>query len=130
MNSSCNFVISLQITSSLSLKYSWNFSKFLRNFLGDENKIIEQSILLNISSSFFNADSFSDKKPKKINFSEKPLMEAVAVTEETPGIGIIGIFFETHSLISILPGSEITGVPASEIRDMILYFWRKSRMSA
>ena len=38
------------------------------------------------------------------------------VTEETPGIGIIGIFFETHSLISILPGSEITGVPASEIR--------------
>ena len=49
-------------------------------------------------------------------------MDAVAVTEETPGIGIIGIFFETHSLISILPGSEITGVPASEIRDMILYF--------
>ena len=49
-------------------------------------------------------------------------MDAVAVTEETPGIGIIGIFFETHSLISILPGSEITGVPASEIRDMMLYF--------
>ena len=49
-------------------------------------------------------------------------MEAVAVTEETPGIGIIVIFFKTHSLISILPGSEITGVPASEISDIMLYF--------
>ena len=49
-------------------------------------------------------------------------MDAAVVTEETPGIGIIGMFFETHSFKSILPGSEMTGVPASEIRDIMLYF--------
>ena len=82
--------------------------------------IIAQFILPNISSSLIIVDSFSDKKPKKINFSENPLIDADAVTEDAPGIGIIGILLSTHSLINIRPGSETAGVPASEIKDKIL----------
>ena len=41
-------------------------------------------------------------------------------TEEAPGIGIILISLFIHSLISTRPGSEILGVPASEIREIVL----------
>ena len=40
-------------------------------------------------------------------------------TADGPGIGMIFILFLTHSLIKTEPGSEIAGVPASEIRDII-----------
>ena len=47
-------------------------------------------------------------------------MLIVAITDDAPGTGIILILFFIHSLIKILPGSEIDGVPASEINDKIL----------
>ena len=39
-------------------------------------------------------------------------------TADGPGIGIILILFFIHSLIKTDPGSEIAGVPASEISDI------------
>ena len=39
-------------------------------------------------------------------------------TADGPGIGTILILFLTHSLTKTEPGSEIAGVPASEIRDI------------
>ena len=39
--------------------------------------------------------------------------------DEGPGIGTILILFAIHALTKIAPGSEILGVPASEIRDII-----------
>ena len=55
-----------------------------------------------------------------MNLSEKLLIDNEVITDEAPGIGIIGILFFMHSVTNILPGSEIAGVPASEISDTIL----------
>ena len=60
---------------------------------------------------------FLRKKTVKKNFSEKPLTETAEETAEGPGMGYISILFTTHSLINFDPGSEILGVPASEIKD-------------
>jgi len=43
------------------------------------------------------------------------------VIADGPGSGIILIFSFKHSLISIAPGSEILGVPASDIKEIILF---------
>ena len=42
------------------------------------------------------------------------------VTADGPGRGIILIFCLTHSLIKTAPGSDIPGVPASEIKETSL----------
>ena len=39
-------------------------------------------------------------------------------TADGPGIGTILILFLTHSFTKTEPGSEIAGVPASEIKDI------------
>ena len=39
------------------------------------------------------------------------------MTAEAPGRGTIFILFFIHSLINIAPGSEILGVPASDIKE-------------
>ena len=72
------------------------------------------------SNSLINLFFFSSKKPKKINLSEKPLIDNEVITDEAPGIGVIGISLLIHSFTNNLPGSEIAGVPASEISDIIL----------
>ena len=59
---------------------------------------------------------------------EKPLIEIAAATAEDPGTGNISILFLMHSFIKIPPGSEIVGVPASEIIDIILLLF--SHMSS
>ena len=41
-------------------------------------------------------------------------------TADGPGMGKILILFFTHSLTKMAPGSEILGVPASEIKDIVL----------
>ena len=56
---------------------------------------------------------------------EKPLTETAAVAAEDPGTGNISILFLIHSLIKISPGSEIVGVPASEIIAIILLSFNK-----
>ena len=58
--------------------------------------------------------------------SEKPLIDTADVTAEAPGIGYISILFFTHSLTKILPGSEIAGVPASEISETIFFDFKIS----
>ena len=45
---------------------------------------------------------------------------AAAATAEGPGIGKILIPLLIHSLTNIDPGSEMLGVPASEIKEIIL----------
>ena len=55
-----------------------------------------------------------------MNLSEKPLIDNAVITDETPGIGVTGISLLIHSLTNILPGSDIAGVPASEISEIIL----------
>ena len=56
---------------------------------------------------------------------EKPLIETAATTAEDPGTGNILILFLIHSLIKIPPGSEIVGVPASEMMETILFSFSK-----
>ena len=46
-------------------------------------------------------------------------METAVETAEAPGIGKTSILFTKHSLISIAPGSETDGVPASDINETI-----------
>ena len=58
--------------------------------------------------------------------SEKPLIEIAELTAEGPGIGKMSIPIFAHSLISIFPGSETAGVPASETNDTIFFFFRIS----
>ena len=48
------------------------------------------------------------------------------MTAEGPGIGQILKFSSIHLLTSIKPGSEIVGVPASEISETTLSFFIKS----
>ena len=67
---------------------------------------------------------FSGKKPKNKYLSEKPLIDIPAPTDEGPGIGKISIELLTHSWISNLPGSDIVGVPASDIKQ-IIFFWAR-----
>ena len=57
---------------------------------------------------------------------EKPLIETAAATAEDPGTGNILILFLMHSFIKIPPGSEIAGVPASEMMEIILFSFSKS----
>ncbi len=52
---------------------------------------------------------------------ENPLTDIAAVTAETPGIGTILILFSIHAFTIILPGSDISGVPASEIREIVFF---------
>ena len=56
---------------------------------------------------------------------EKPLTETAAVAAEDPGTGNILILFLMHSFIKIPPGSEIVGVPASEMIEIILFSFSK-----
>ena len=60
----------------------------------------------------------SGRNPQKKNLSKNPLIEIAEATAEAPGIGKIFIFFFIHSFTNIEPGSEITGVPASEIKEI------------
>ena len=42
--------------------------------------------------------------------------------EDAPGILKMGIFNSIHLSISVSPGSEIVGVPASDINAMLFHF--------
>ena len=57
--------------------------------------------------------------------SENPLIDTAEITDDGPGIEKIFIFFLTISFIRIDPGSEIHGVPASEIIETIFLFSSK-----
>ena len=50
------------------------------------------------------------------------------MTADGPGIEIIFILFFSISLINIFPGSDMSGVPASLIRDTILFFLKISNI--
>ena len=63
----------------------------------------------------------SGKKPKKKNFPEKPLAANAAITELGPGILKIFIFSFNASFTKTEPGSEMHGVPASDIREITNY---------
>ncbi len=52
---------------------------------------------------------------------EKPLIDTAAIAAEDPGTGNISILFFIHSFIKIPPGSEIVGVPASEMIEIIFF---------
>ena len=51
--------------------------------------------------------------------SENPLIDIADETAEGPGSGTIFMLFFMHSFTNNAPGSDIVGVPASEIIDMI-----------
>ena len=46
------------------------------------------------------------------------------MTADVPGIGVTNIFSSIQRLIRILPGSEIDGVPASDINDIVLFSFK------
>ena len=68
------------------------------------------------SSSWVLSFVFLDRNPKKKNFELKPATEIAAVTAEGPGTGITLIFFSLANFTKNSPGSEIKGVPASDIK--------------
>ena len=56
------------------------------------------------------------RKPKNVNLSvTRPLMERAEVSALAPGMETTSYFFSLSSLINLKPGSEISGVPQSEI---------------
>ena len=62
----------------------------------------------------------SPEKNRRKNFPEKPLAANAAITELGPGILKIFIFSFNASFTKTEPGSEMHGVPASDIREIIL----------
>ena len=54
--------------------------------------------------------------------SENPLTETAAAKADGPGIGQISIDSSIQALTKIAPGSEMLGVPASEMIEII---WEK-----
>ena len=97
------------------------------NFLEDIKNIIDVSKLDKTLISLAIVPLFSGKNPKKKNYPTKPLIEAANETEDAPGKGITSILFFMHSLIRIFPGSEIVGVPASQIKETTDPFIRMFR---
>ena len=60
-------------------------------------------------------------KKQKLSFFRKEGIR-LAMIEDAPGILKMGIFNSIHLLISVSPGSEIVGVPASDINAMLFPF--------
>ena len=85
----------------------------------DLKKTKEFSNTENFFNSLDNSCFLSGKKPQNKNLSENPLIEIAAATADGPGIGKISIPLSIHSLTNIEPGSEILGVPASDIKEII-----------
>ena len=52
--------------------------------------------------------------------------ETADITDEGPGIGKTSILFSIQELIKIAPGSEILGVPASDINEIVSPDLRRS----
>ena len=60
---------------------------------------------------------FTGKKPSKINLSfGKPEFTSAGTKAVAPGKQSTSILFSTQALVNKKPGSEIAGVPASEIK--------------
>ena len=55
-----------------------------------------------------------------MNLSPKPDKLTAAVIDDAPGTVKTLWPFSTHAFIMVFPGSDKTGVPASEIKDKIL----------
>ena len=69
------------------------------------------------------------KNPKNKNSSvSNPEIESAAIGDDGPGIGIISVSGSSSSIFFIknCPGSEIPGVPASEIRAIFFVSLRVS----
>ena len=115
--SSKYLVISRQIKIFLPEKFFFKYGIILLNFFDETKNTIEEFSFDKFSKSLINNFFFLEKTHKK-NLSEKPLTETADVTDEGPGIGIMFISCLTHSFIKITPGSDILGVPASEIIDI------------
>ena len=109
----------------LSLKYFWIWVVTFFIFFGEIKKITEKFSLEIFWKSCSICNFFSGKKPQKKKLLEKPLAEIEVVAADGPGTGNISILFLMHSFIRILPGSEIVGVPASEITEIILFSFNK-----
>ena len=107
MNNLNFFKIFLYIFLSLSLLFSER----------EKNKVIQSD--LDSLSTLVIYELFLEKSRKKKNLSEKPLTDNADDTAEGPGKGNIFIFFLTHSFTNNAPGSEIEGVPASDINEII-----------
>ena len=67
-------------------------NRYLFKFFCRNKKTIDKLIFDKISISFLISFIFSGKKPKKINLSEKPLIDIADITEDGPGIEKIFIF--------------------------------------
>ena len=116
MNSSNFFVISLAITYCLSGDFSFNISNVDFILWGLSKKTEVSSLNNACSNSFDLAPFFVDKKPPKKNLSAGRPAPAIAdVTAEGPGIICISWLALATLFTSLAPGSEISGVPASEI---------------
>ena len=55
--------------------------------------------------------------------SENPLIDTAEIAADGPGTGIISISFLIHSFTKIAPGSDMLGVPASQISETIRFYF-------
>ena len=116
MNSSNFFVISLAITNCLSGDFSFNISSVDCILWGLSKKTEVSSLNKAWSNSFDLAPFFVDKKPPKKNLlAGRPAPAIADVTAEGPGIICISWLALATLWTSLAPGSEMSGVPASEI---------------
>src|SRR3972149_11949038 len=92
------------------------FFKVLISLCGDSKRTIVESLFFNLTSLALIFASDFGKNPLKVTlFIGRPETDNAAMNADAPGIGIIRTPLLIHSRTNLNPGSDINGVPASEI---------------
>ena len=112
----------------MSPRVSFISVKVFNNLKGATKRIKVAGISLLMSLTLlyncFLCPGLSGGYPKNINLSgANPLRVRAVITEEGPGRESTSMFCARHSLTNLYPGSEIRGVPASEIKQIFAPFF-------
>lgn len=114
------FVSSRQTQQHLSPKTSFIFCIVSMMRLGDSKNIMVLDWFFRSFNESIFAFSLVGRKPMNINLSVgSPVTLRAAMAEQAPGIGNTSILFCMHQFIRRYPGSETSGVPASDISEYI-----------
>ena len=116
MNSSCSLVSSLAMQTSRAPKEYTDILGFPQFCLYAQKKTRVEKIFAYGARVFSMSLVFRGKKPKKVKGLGAMPLPAKAVTgADAPGMAVTGMFFSRQALTIKYPGSEMTGMPASEI---------------
>lgn len=116
MNSSCSLVSSLAMQTSRAPKRVYRYFRVSAILSLRSKKTRVEKIFAYGARVFSMSLVFRGKKPKKVKGLGAMPLPAKAVTgADAPGMAVTGMFFSRQALTIKYPGSEMTGMPASEI---------------